>query len=117
MNPEDNLVQITTHKEITRLYKTFLELIEDLKSNHEIMIQKVAEKHGEAYANDIDCFTDKYYEQIRKRVLDSGNDCSRQLESFLEYFDFIINKEKVEAAAGQRKVVKKFVSNQPVQLQ
>jgi hypothetical protein len=117
MNPENDLIAIQTHKEITRLYKTFLELVEDMKNNHNIMLKKVAEKHGPAYAEDINYFTDQYYEQLRKRVLDNGNDCNRQLLAFLEYFDFVINKDKVQKAAAQKRVVKKFVTSSPTLLQ
>lgn len=113
-NPEDDLIHIFTHKEITRLYKTFLELIEDIKNNHEILLDKISEKNGPEYAKAINFFTEQYYEQLRKRVLDSGNDANRQLLAFLDFFDFIINKEKVHAAAAQKRTVKKFMTNSPI---
>lgn len=117
MNPENDLITVQTHKEITRLYKTFLELVEDIKNNHNIMLKKVADKNGETYAKDINYFTNEYYEQLRKRVLDNGNDCNRQLLAFLDFFEFIINKEKVETAATQKRITKKFVTTSPVILQ
>jgi signal transduction histidine kinase len=106
-SPEDNLIAVQTHKEITRLYKTFLELVEDIRSDNEAMVKKVAEKCGPEVAKDVNYLTQEKYEQIRKRVLDSGNECARQMINFLEFFDFIINKEKVETAASQRRIVKK----------
>lgn len=101
--PENNLITVFTHKEVTLLYKTFLELIEDLRTDNNIMISKVATNCGEKFAHDVNYFTSEKYEQIRKRILDQGNECSRRLINFLDFFEFIINKEKVEDAAKQKR--------------
>lgn len=110
-SPENNIISIQTQKEVTRLYKTFLEQLEDIKNDHEIMLKKIAETHGQEYANQINYFTQEKYEQLRKRILDNGNECARQMTSFMEYFDFVVNAQKVEEAAKQKRVVKKFVTN------
>lgn len=116
MQPENDLIDIQTNKEITRLYKIFLELLEDIKNNNKIMLQKVALKNGQEFSDNINYFTEEYHEQLRKRVLDNGNDCNRQLLAFLDFFDFQINKEKVNNVA-QKRIVKKFVtSSHPVLL-
>jgi hypothetical protein len=113
--PENNLITIFTHKEVTLLYKTFLEIVEDLRCDTNSMLAKVAEKVGPQFAKDINFFTDEKYEQLRKRVLDQGNECSRRLLAFLDFFEFIINKEKVEEAARQkRQTTKKFVTSAPI---
>lgn len=106
---EDNLIQLQLQKEITSLYKTFLEILEDIKKDHETMMEKVALSSGGEFSNNINYFTSSKYEQLRKRVLDNGNDHLRSLSSFIDYFDFIINKEKVEEAAKKRVVVKKVI--------
>lgn len=113
--PENNLITVFTHKEVTLLYKTFLEVIEDLRNDHQIMVDKVAEKTGDSFAKDINFFTPAKYEQLRKRILDQGNECSRRLLAFLDFFEFIINKEKVEEAAKQKRTVttKKVVMSAP----
>jgi hypothetical protein len=109
--PEDNLITIFTSKEVTLLYKSFLELVEDLQKDHQIMLGKVATQCGEKYSQDINFFTPEKYEQLRKRILDQGNECSRRLINFLDFFDFTINKDKVENAAIQkRQVVKKVIT-------
>lgn len=77
---------------------------------------KVAEKHGTEYARDIDNFTQDKYEQVRKRILDNGNECLRQMNQFLDFFDFQINKEKVEKAASQKRIVKKFITSGPIEI-
>jgi hypothetical protein len=116
-SPENNLITIQTNKEVTRLYKNFLELIEDIRSDHEAMLKKVAEKCGEETAKEVNYFTQEKYEHIRKRVLDSGNETSRQLINFLDFYDFQINTQKLEAAASQRRIVKKFVTTSPLRIE
>lgn len=113
-SPEDNLISVQSHKEVTRLYKSCLEILEDLKNDHEIMLKKIADKNGQEFADAINFFNQAKYEQIRKRILDHGNESLRQIDAFLEFFDCIINKERVEEAAKQRKVVKKFVINSEI---
>lgn len=107
--PENNLITVFTHKEITLLYKTFLEVVEDLRNDNKIMLDKVTEKCGEQFAKDINFFTYEKYEQLRKRILDQGNECSRRLLNFLDFFEFIINKDKVAEAAKQKRMVTKKV--------
>lgn len=109
--PENNLITIQTYKEVTRLYKTFLELIEDIRGDHILMMNKISEKYGPDEAKNIDYFTKEKYEQIRKKILDSGNETTRQLISFLDFYDFQVNVAKLEEAAKQRKVIKKFVTS------
>jgi hypothetical protein len=87
---ENNLIAVQVHKEVTSLYKEFLEIIEDLKLGHPSI-------------------SSEQYEHIRKRVLDKGNDKIRNLTGFLDFFDFIVNKDKVEAAAKQRRIITKKV--------
>lgn len=112
--PENNLIVVFTQKEITSLYKTFLEVVEDLQNDHRIMLSKVAEKTGEDFSKAIDFFTSEKHEQVRKRILDQGNECSRRLLAFLDFFDFIINTDKVEEAAKQkRQITKKIVMSSP----
>jgi hypothetical protein len=113
--PENNLITVFTAKELTLLYKTFLEIIEDLKKDHQIMVTKIADQHGQQFASDINYFTSEKYEQLRKRVLDQGNECSRRIISFLDFFEFTINNLKVaEAAKQKRNIVKKFVTYPPI---
>jgi hypothetical protein len=94
-SPENNLISLQTHKEITNLYKTFLEILEDIRINQSTI-------------------TPEFYEQLRKRILDKGNSTERSLLSFLEYFDFQINTQKLQEAATKQKVIKKIVIQSPL---
>lgn len=113
-SPEDNLIAVTTGKEITKLYKTLLEIIEDLQKDHEIMIQKVADKTDIEFASAINYFTKSKYEQIRKRILDNGNECDRNINNFLSFFDSAINVQRVNEAAQNRVIYKKTMISQPI---
>jgi len=113
-NPENNLITIQTHKEITRLYKSFLELIEDIRHDHNAMLQKVESRCGKEASQELNYLDQSKYEQLRKKVLDSGNECARQMINFLDFYDFTINSQKLEAAASQRRIVKKFVTSTPL---
>ena len=116
--PENNLITVFSSKEITLLYKSFLEIVEDIRNDQQIMLKKVALENGEKFAHDINSFTPEKYEQIRKRILDNGNECSRRLINFLDYFDFVINQVKVEEAAKQkRQITKKVITCPAVEIQ
>ena len=80
---ENNLISLQLEKEVTSLFKYYLEELEQLKLD--------PEKH----------------ELIRKKILDHGNDTIRNMLLFLGYFDFQINAQKVEEAAKQKGVIYK----------
>lgn len=109
--PENQLVQLQTNKEVTHLYKTFLEILENIKQQHDTMLSKAAINVDEAYLKDINYFTKEFHELLRKRILDNGNDTSRALLTFLDYFDFQINPQKLKEATQKQKIVKKIIVN------
>jgi hypothetical protein len=113
-NPEDNLIVVMTGNEITKLYKTLLEIVEDLQKDHEIMLDKVAQKTDSEFASNVNYFTKAKYEQLRKRILDTGNECDRNITNFLSFFDSTINVQKVNEAAQQKMSVKKTFVSQPI---
>jgi hypothetical protein len=110
-NPEDNLIALQTNKEITHLYKTFLEILEYIKQQHDTMLLKASANVDEQYLNDINYFTKEFHDYLRKKVLDNGNDTARTLLAFLDYFDFQINQEKLKDATQKQKIVKKIMVN------
>lgn len=113
--PENNLVGLQTQKEIISLYKSFLEILENIKQQHETMLKKAGINVDEHYLKDINYFTQEYHDQMRKRILDHGNDTIRSLLAFLEYFDFQINATKLEEASKKQRIVKKIIINSPIE--
>lgn len=64
----DNFVKGFICHDIKKLYLTFLYILEDLKSENKI--------------------SEEDFIRLRKRVLDHGNNCSRNVEEQLNNFDF-----------------------------
>ena len=68
------------------LYDYFL-IIQDLKQEHEVLLEKVAQETSPDFPQKIDYFTEDKYNYIRKKILDAGNDSIRELEKTLEVID------------------------------
>tara|TARA_R100000808_G_scaffold25041_1_gene60760 strand:- start:3006 stop:3233 length:228 start_codon:yes stop_codon:yes gene_type:complete len=65
---EKDFLKFQITRKVTNLYKNFLFILEDLKSD----------------GYDID---DETYQKCRKRVLDHGNDTVREIDDYLKSFD------------------------------
>jgi hypothetical protein len=84
----DDLLEFQTSKQVTNLYKSFLILVEDLETDHKLAFEKLKKalpEHKELIeqAEFLD-FGKSHY--IRKKVLDAGNDCRRQLVTELQNY-------------------------------
>ena len=64
----NDLVKGFVYRDVKKLYLSFLYALEDLKSQDKI--------------------TDDEFQRMRKRVLDYGNNCYRNIEEELDNFDF-----------------------------
>jgi hypothetical protein len=69
----NDLVKGFVYRDVKKLYLSFLYTLEDLKSQDKI--------------------SDDDFQRMRKRVLDYGNNCYRNIELELDNFDFKL-KEK-----------------------
>ena len=78
------------HRNIVNLYKCYLTILEDVKKDHTLLINKVQEKNGKEFAENIDYFDAQKYNDYRKKVVDSGNEIYRDLEKTLEYLELKI---------------------------
>ena len=110
-NPQNDLIKLQTEKEITTLFKIFLTLIEDIRIEHVKMTEKLRLNVDEEFINSIDYFNEDYYQKLRSKVLDSGNSTSRNLLTFINYFDFVINQDKLNEAMKNRVSHKKTHHN------
>jgi ferredoxin-fold anticodon binding domain-containing protein len=64
----NDLVKGFIYRDVKKLYLSFLYALEDLKSQDKI--------------------TEDEFQRMRKRVLDYGNNCYRNIEEELDNFDF-----------------------------
>jgi hypothetical protein len=69
----NNLVKSLVYRDVKKLYLSFLYTLEDLKSQDKI--------------------DDEEFQRMRKRVLDHGNNCYRNIEEELDNFDFKLKGE------------------------
>jgi len=68
VDKEKDFLEFQINRKVKTLYKNFLFILEDLKDKD----------------YDID---DETYQKLRKRVLDHGNDCAREITEDLSNFD------------------------------
>lgn len=92
-----NLITLQIDKDITSLFKFFLGEIESLHRNKRI--------------------SQFEYDELRKKILDHGNEHKRQLIGFMDFFKFELDSQKVAEAAQAKRVVKRMVISNPIQLE
>lgn len=76
-------------KSISFLFKQYLNIIEDLKFEHSEYVKKLKQNIPESYhpiINSAEYFNESKMNWIRKRVLDTGNECLRTCENELDNF-------------------------------
>ena len=79
-------------KSISFLFKQYLSLIEDLRFEHEEYVKRLKNNIPHEHHKVIDAaeyFNESKMNWIRKRVLDTGNECLRSCETELN--DFSVN--------------------------
>ena len=87
---ENNLIKLQIEREITALFKDYLEILDNLNLD------------------------EKKHIELRKHILNKSNDSIRNMIQFLGYFDFQISPERVSEAVQQKVVFKKTIFSPPV---
>lgn len=85
-------LQFQIRRQIINLFKKELELNEDLKRQHDDMIQKIKNSVPSEYHKIIDAanyYTDKRTQDVRKIILDAGNDAIKEMLSTCEKFNYV----------------------------
>ena len=73
----EDFVKFQINRKVINLYKTFFIIVEDLQENGFLKMSSAS------------------YSRIRKKILDGGNDCIREIEDYLEKLDITI-KDKYD---------------------
>jgi hypothetical protein len=105
----EDLIQNLIEQRIKFLFKNFLEEMERVRFDHQQMMVKVKEKTSDDFCKNIDHFSAEKFKDTRKRILDSGNDCLREISDLIQCFDWNLNQEKLEEITKTRKIVKKTI--------
>ena len=88
-SPED-ILHFQSQRNITALFKSFLETLEDVARDHDEALDKLEESLPPEYRAHIglaDYLTEAKSAQLRKRVLERGNATIRALDEIIRSFD------------------------------
>jgi len=89
-----DVISFQVHRNIINLYKKYFEITEDLLLEHRLFVSKIQTKlqssESDINLKDLDYFTDEKFNQIRKKILDAGNDATRELDKALEFVDIVL---------------------------
>lgn len=75
---------------ITSLFRSFLEILEDVEKDHNGALDRLTTalpSDLKKYVDLADCLTSEKTQQLRKRVLDRGNDTLRSLDEIVNNFN------------------------------
>ena len=93
-NPVKEIISFQIHRNITNLYKKYFEISEDLLEEHKLFIARLKSLNDSSKVDLIDYFTEEKYNNIRKKILDAGNDSIREIEKALEFVDIKIKEDE-----------------------
>ena len=90
-----DIIHFQVHRNIVSLYKKYFEITEDLRQEHEAFILKLQEKTlDDLDLKSINYFTEEKYDNIRKKILDSGNDSIREIEKALDFVEITLKEDE-----------------------
>jgi len=94
MNKEREILEFQVLRCITKIYKSFLTLNEDLKHDHANQFEKLKDalpEHQQIIAQ-AEFLDDAQFNYLRKKILDIGNEGKREIISCMENFEINFKK-------------------------
>ena len=89
-------VQLIVQRNITKLFKSLLDVADDMKQQNSVMLSKVSRETSLKFVQHVNYLTPEAMDHIRKRVLDLGNESIREIHSILECFELKVDENKLE---------------------
>jgi len=96
-----DIISFQVHRNIVNLYKKYFEISEDLLRDHKLLLSKIETRIESSGLEldmfgieELDYFTEQRYDNIRKKILDAGNDSIREIEKALEFVDITLKKDE-----------------------
>jgi hypothetical protein len=96
-----DIISFQIHRSVVNLYKKYFEITEDLLGEHKVFLSKIEARAKSSGADsvapilkELDYFTEEKYNQIRKKILDAGNDVVRELERTLDFVEIELKQNK-----------------------
>ena len=89
----NDLLEFQIQRNVVNLYKQYLIMLEDLEEEHRRTFAKLKINNPEleSLISQIDYFDQAKMDYLRKKVLDGGNHCVREIKTELEKFNVTIN--------------------------
>jgi hypothetical protein len=91
----DKILSFAMRRNITNLFKDFLDIVKELKVEHQESLSRLSNTLPEEYKANVylaDHFSDEKNERVRKTILSKGNDCIRNIEEQMNHFDIRLKK-------------------------
>lgn len=88
-----DLLEFQVNRNIVNLYKSFLVLVEDLHHENQTAFAKLKRVFPEdaEVIDQANCIDEGKMEYLRKKILDAGNNCSRQTLGEMENYSINLN--------------------------
>jgi|TARA_Y100001938_G_C8096976_1_gene438775 hypothetical protein len=82
-----DIISFQVHRNIVNLYKKYFEITEDLLREHQQYKNRIKKSSLDdmSIIDDLDYFTEERFNQTRKKILDAGNDATREIDKTLEF--------------------------------
>ncbi len=84
---ERQLLSVNIKSNVTRLFKDFLSILTDLQQDNLRIIAEEMKQFPPEFAAKLNILDFVRYSQLRKRILDLGNGCIRDIDGYLDYFE------------------------------
>lgn len=102
---EQETLHFTVVRLMTALYKNYLMMTQDIRVNHNDMLDRIAEFVPEDQLDKLDLvdyLDENKYNYMRKRILDTGNDAIREWEKILQNYDVTFKKKGLSTGESEK---------------
>mgnify|MGYP003627331347 CR=1 FL=1 len=92
-----DMISFQVHRNVINLYKKYFEITEDLLREHKVFIDRIGKMSLDDISESIhnlDYFTEERFNQVRKKILDAGNDAVREIDKTLEFVTVNLKEKK-----------------------
>lgn len=87
MEHEQKILEAQLKRIITQLFKNCLTIVEDIRQDHLAVIVSLEKQFPEQMVRQWNYLDLGQYSRVRKKVLDSGNDAIREMQTVINDFD------------------------------
>ena len=90
---DKTLLETQLKRVVTKLFKDFLVIAEDIRQDHLAVISDIERQFPPTMVQKWNYLDLAKYSRIRKKVLDSGNDSLREMQTILDDFQVTLDNK------------------------